>query len=387
MHKFYKDRAEVLLQYKKTSTSRKNPYTVLKLKSREGFSYYTTTRDKLKDLQGRVVKLGLITSGVDFAGFLSTFYAPSFSISLSREQGTQKKKLENYIDAQHQDPELAESFRALFLADRIGPDLRSQVSKWGIAHLFALSGFHLVLLGGIVFLLLYYPYIFLQKRYFRHRNRNFDLFVISAVLLFAYMLFVGSPPSLLRSFVMFFIGGVLYFFHVKVLSFEFLLWLLLLLLALFPYLLFSIGFWLSIGGVFYIYLFLHYFKDMPKFWLVVWLNGYLFLSMLPFAHLFFGVYSGFSLLSPFVSIVFGIFYPIELFLHAVGFGGMLDGFLSWFFALPQAYVDVRLDWYLFVIYAGVSLGAVFKKFFLWLQIGFGVLFLAYLNVLFFTGVF
>ncbi|MFP4332189.1 MAG: ComEC/Rec2 family competence protein, partial [Campylobacterales bacterium] len=328
------------------------------------------------------VTYGILTKDVSFAEYINGFFSPLLLLKLEFQDAQPFFSIKEYIKKQHSSIEANEIYQRLFFASEISKELRDSIIKWGVAHLFALSGFHLGLLGGMLFFILYYPYTLLQKRFFRYRNRNFDLFFIIAFILFAYMIFVGTPASLLRSFAMFLVGGLLYFRHVQILSFEFLGWVVLLLLAIFPELFFDIGFWLSVGGVFYIYIFIRYFLHINKLAFVLWLNIYLFISMLPLAHLFFGVYSPYGLLSPFISIVFVVFYPLVMVLHALGLGGLLDSYLLAFFTLPDRAIDIKLPWYLFIIYGAVSLLAMYKKRALWLQIALGTLFLLYLNVVF-----
>lgn len=383
-NKYYEDSGRVELQYKKFSQKRDREYTILKIRSDRGFIYYITSWDELKDIKNRAVSVGIITDKISFKGYLSSFFARSFKLSLKPSKPDLRDRLLFYVDSIHPNQSAKEIFGALFLADSISKRLRDQITKWGIAHLFALSGFHLALLGGVLFFILYYPYLWLQKRYFRYRNRNFDLFLVTSLILFFYLLLTHSPPSLLRSFAMFFVGGVLYFWHIKVFSFEFLGWLLLLILALFPQLFFSIGFWLSFGGVFYIYLFLRYFKDMNRFAMLFWLNIYLFVAMAPFAHLFFGIYSPYALLSPLISILFAVFYIIEIGLHFIGFGGVLDRYVEMFIYLPKEFIDFRISPLLFGVYAVVSLGAVFNRWLFYIQIILGVAFLLLLNILYLT---
>lgn len=381
-NKYYEDSGRVELQYKKFSQKRDREYTVLKIKSDSGFVYYITSWDELKDIRNQAVSVGIITDKISFKEYLSSFFAISFRLSLKPSTQDLRGGLLSHIDSIHANQSAKEIFGALFLADSISKELRDQITKWGIAHLFALSGFHLALLGGLLFFILYHPYLWLQKRYFRYRNRNFDLFIATSAILFFYLLLTHSPPSLLRSFVMLFVGGVLYFWHVKVFSFEFLGWLLLLILALFPQLFFSIGFWLSFGGVFYIYLFLRYFKDLNKFAMLFWLNIYLYIAMVPFAHLFFGIYSPFALLSPLVSILFAFFYIAELALHFVGFGALLDRYVEMFIYLPSRFIDFRISSLLFGVYAVVSLGAMFYRGLFYVQVVLGAAFLLLLNVIY-----
>lgn len=375
------DKGKVLLQYTKFSQKANKEYEVLKILSDKGYEFYTVSWDSIKDLEGREVTYGILSKDVSFFEYVDGFFSPLLLLKLEFKE-PKSFSIKEYIKKQHSSFKANEIYQRLFFASEISKELRDSIIKWGVAHLFALSGFHLGLLGGMLFFILYYPYTLLQKKFFRYRNRNFDLFWIITFILFAYMIFVGTPASLLRSFAMFLVGGILYFRHVQILSFEFLGWVVLLLLALFPELFFDIGFWLSVGGVFYIYIFIRYFLHINKIIFVILLNIYLFVAMLPLAHLFFGVYSPYALLSPFISIAFVVFYPLVMVLHALGLGGLLDSYLLEFFALPDRAIDIKLTWYLFVIYGVISLLAMHKKGALWLQIALSALFLLYLNAVF-----
>jgi len=65
-----------------------------------------------------------------------------------------RQRLAAHIDS-HFDMQTAALLRALALGDRSGidPDLRELLSRSGLAHLFAISGLHLGLVGGLLFLL------------------------------------------------------------------------------------------------------------------------------------------------------------------------------------------------------------------------------------------
>jgi competence protein ComEC len=373
------ERGEVLLQYTKFSKKADREYEVLKIASDSGYEFYTVSWDEIRDLEGRSVAYGILSKDISFLEFVDGFFAPLIFLKLELEE-PKSFSIKKFISAQHESLEANQIYQRLFFASSIDKELRDSIIKWGVAHLFALSGFHLGLLGGMLFFILYYPYTLAQRRFFRDRNRNFDMFLIISFILFAYMIYVGTPASLLRSFAMFLVGGLLYFRHVQILSFEFLGWVVLLLLALFPELFFDIGFWLSVGGVYYIYLFIRYFLHINKIAFVLLLNLYLFVSMLPLAHLFFGIYSPYALFSPFISIVFVVFYPAVMLLHLFGLGGVLDSYLLEFFALPKSVVDIKLAWYIFVVYGAVSLLSMYKRAALWLQIALSALFLLYLNL-------
>ncbi len=122
---------------------------------------------------------------------------------------------------------------------------------------------------------------------------------------------------------------------IELVSFTFLATIGMGLLALFPSLIVSLGFWLSIAGVFYIFLVLSYCQKINK-WIVslVCIPLGIFLLMQPLVHSIFGMTTPWQLLSPVLSIGFILFYPLVMVLHLFGAGGWLDGALVWLFALP-----------------------------------------------------
>ncbi|MCB5267736.1 MAG: ComEC/Rec2 family competence protein, partial [Candidatus Cloacimonetes bacterium] len=79
-----------------------------------------------------------------------------------------------------------------------------------MSHLLAISGFHLGVLSTVLFFLVRPMYRLFQKRYFPYAHANRDTFIFVACCLLLYMLFLGTPPSLLRAFGMLVVGFVLY---------------------------------------------------------------------------------------------------------------------------------------------------------------------------------
>jgi competence protein ComEC len=157
-------------------------------------------------------------------------------------------------------------------------------------------------------------------------------------------------------------GWVVILMGVELLSFKFLAAIALLLLALFPHLLVSLSFWLSIAGVFYIFLLLQYGKTYSK-WLIslLLIPVGIFLLMLPIVHMIFPVTSVYQLLSPLLSIGFIPFYPFVMLLHLLGFGSLLDDVLLWLFTLPKESVEHLLPWWVTGSYVGLSIYAIFDK--------------------------
>lgn len=361
--KFFRTEATVINQYQKTSKKGK-VYHVLKLKSVDGYTFITTNYEDIKDLKDRNVRIGLITDKVTFLDFLKSFYAPSFDIELLDYQTSFKEKLEEGIVSQHEAPFAKELFAALFLAKPISKSLRESVTTLGISHLIAISGYHLSFLFGLLYLLISKPYTFFQDRHFPYRNRRFDLTVGIIMILFWYVWLLDFTPSLIRSFVMMVFAFFLFHRNVKILSFEVLAVAVLFILALKPTLLFSIGFWFSVSGIFYIYLFLHYFKESNKWFIMIVINIWVYFAMIPVVHFIFPDFSFWQLISPLLSIGFGIFYPLEMLLHLVGYGDVLDGLLLKLFSIKGEIIELKTPLWFLALYVLSSFMAIFHKGFL-----------------------
>ncbi|RUM57050.1 MAG: hypothetical protein DSY40_01265, partial [Nautilia sp.] len=179
--------AKIINQYKKKN------YWVLKLKNNQ-VTFYTTSREDLKDILNYKVEVGVITKHIKFLDYLTTFYAPTFNLGL-----LEKPKYKEFIEKQHKDKYIANIFNALFFGDSLYYKTRQELSSLGISHLLALSGLHLVVISGFLYLLLTSIYDFLFPPY---RNRNIDLGFFILGILFLYLYLVDFPASLVRSFIM-----------------------------------------------------------------------------------------------------------------------------------------------------------------------------------------
>ena len=111
-------------------------------------------------------------------------------------------------------------FKALFFAGPLDKPLRNQLSALGINHLLAISGFHLGVLGFILFFIVSSLYRPIQGRFFPYRNAHRDVSVLVLVVLFAYLYFLDFVPSLLRAFAMSVFAYILYDRGMKILSFS-----------------------------------------------------------------------------------------------------------------------------------------------------------------------
>jgi len=337
--------AKIVNQYKKKN------YWVLKLKNNK-IEFYTTTRDDLKDILNYKVEVGVIAKNITFWQYLTKFYAPTFHLGL-----LQKPEYKNFIENQHNDKYIANIFDALFFGDSLYYKTRQQLSTLGISHLLALSGLHLAIISGILYLILSPVYNSIFPPY---RNRNIDLGILILIILFVYLAFVGFPASLVRSFLMEIIAFMFAFYLRDIFSFKLLFLTVISGIVIFPSFLVSLGFFLSVMGVFFIFLFFKYFKPTFINGLIV-LPIYLYIAMIPISHYFFGNFNFYQLFSPITTILFTLFYPLELFLHLIGEGGVLDRVIKSYLSLGNKFVTFYTPSFVFYSYLGVLGYLSFRK--------------------------
>jgi competence protein ComEC len=361
--------ADVLHHYTKFGKGR--GYGVLKLQYKSSVFYITSLRRFSQSLHK--VKIQADFGQISFLEYLKGFYIRSTILSFETKK-TFKKKLQNFITSQHSNHFTAQLFNALFLAVPPQDWVREKIASFGVSHLVAISGFHLGFLSGILFFIFRPFYTFFQKRFFPYRNAHVDIMALVVGILFIYVAFLDFTPSLLRSFAMLCFGFLLYVRNFKIISYQTLFLTVVFLLALFPNLLFSIAFWLSVFGVFYIFLFLQYFRSIKKYQIFILLHFWVFFAMQPIVHFWFDITTLKQLLSPFVSMLFYIFYPLEFVLHLIGYGGLLDEILLNFFGLEVDLKEVKVGLLFFVSYIVTSMLATYKKVFLYLSAALVLLF-------------
>jgi competence protein ComEC len=369
----------VLKQYtktKQTKTGKIKTYQVLKLKSSKGFSFYTSLPKKIPQLLGKKIKLEVWMGDISFYEYMSSFYSFSKLLYIYKEP-SYKEKAQNFIASQHKEKNLATIYNALFSASVLTPKLQTQFSSLGISHLIAISGFHLGVLSAILFFLIKFPYKFLQKRYFPYRSYARDSFVFIALILLSYLIFLDSPPSLLRAYGMLLIGFILYDRGIELISMQTLFLSVLILLALFPRLLFSIGFFLSVSGVFYIFLFILYFKHLSKLWQFFLLPFWVYICMLPYSLVIFGNFSLYHPLSILWTSLFTLFYPLSLLLHIFSLGDILDPLLKWLLGIKLDTIEMELSYGWLGVQVALSLAALYKKSFVSLLFIFDMAFFIY----------
>ncbi len=337
--------AQILLQYPKTKDQK--TYFVLKLQSK-GMIFYTTIKEPLKNLQYRYAQFFGKIKPCSFLESLKSCFFQTYSFSLTRKHNF-KSHARHFIDSVHSNALVGNLYRALFIGDSLNKDLRDRANALGINHLLAISGFHLGILSVSVYFLFSLFYTPLQKRYFPYRNAFYDIGVLVWVFLLGYLLLLDFLPSFFRAFLMGLLGFLACFFGVRLLSFKLLVLACGIAIALLPKLLFSVGFLLSVCGVWYIFLFLKhtqiFFKNssfLRRSFQAISLSVLVFLNMLIVAHAFFPMFSPYQLFSIPLGLIFIVFFPLSLFLHAVGLGSLLDPILNMPLTIPTISVPSPL---------------------------------------------
>ncbi len=355
----YETKVEVLNIYKKPT------YNILRLKA-QNFDFFANI-DKSEDIKKfDVLNMTIASLNISFWDYLKGFYTKA--IYFDKIERTPKfiDKIIVKINSNHEDEMIKELFQTLFLGTSISKELRDICTNYGISHVVALSGFHLAVLSFTIYWVLYFPYSFFHQRYFLYRNKKYDLILISLVFLFYYLILTDIIPSLLRAFVMLVL--TIYFLrsNIKIVSYTNLFFTFLIVIALFPKFLFSLGFWFSIIAVFYIFLFIQYFKNLNKYFQIIFFDFWMFLVFNPIVHFYFPQTTYEQFLSIIINILFAIFYVFEIVAHIFGFAIYFDGFIKDFLSYKMNVFSVETPFYFLLIYMIFSLISVFNKKAFWI---------------------
>ncbi len=350
----FETKAEVLNIYPKEK------FDVIKLKG-DGFEFFASfSKDEnIKKLD--FLNVVFDTRNITFYTYLKGFFTKILYFERGEKNNSVKEKIIKNIEENHDDFMIRELFNALFLAIPVSSQLRDIITAYGIAHVVALSGFHIVVLSFVIYWILYFPYSFLQNRYFPYRNRRFDILLITMAILFYYLLLTDIVPSLLRAFVLFSLGLYLLRSNIKVISYLTLFYTFLIVIALFPQYIFNIGFWFSIFAVFYIYLFIQYFKNGNKILLYIFFNIWMFLIFNPIVHFFFAQTAIEQFYSIPITIFFTIFYPLEIVAHIFNISSYFDDYLKIFLENKIYVYEVFTPLYFFILYILFSFFSIWSK--------------------------
>lgn len=207
---------------------------------------------------------------------------------------------------------------AMLLGDRTEMDknIEEQYRKTGVVHILAISGLHVAMVYSIFYVLL------VPLRYFKH-GKSFQI-LLSIVLIWSFVVFVGFHPPVLRAALMISIVHLALVFRRKSNIYHSLLFSACILLLLNPNFLFEVGFQLSYAAVFFIVYLLPVFQKIfqPKRTWSKWVVGFVStctaaqLGTLPFSMYYFHQTSGLFLAGNIV-MVFAAYVMIALGMLAV----------------------------------------------------------------------
>ncbi len=382
---FYYTNAKVITIYPQSAKNIQDSSQLVKVKSKEGYIFFIYLNSK-RSFKNQKVRVKLIPNKeIRFIDFMtiSFFKYKIKDIFLTKNIESKFEILQKEIISQHKNNFISEFYSAIFLATPISKELRLQVSKLGVSHLIALSGFHLSILWIFIYKLIAIPYKYTQKRYFPYRHSLLDIGFITILTLGFYLWFVDMPPSLIRSYSMILFAWILTLLGIEIFSFSFLLMIVLGLLSIDISLFFSIAFWLSVSGVFYIYLIGLHTKNIKNkiFKYLIFPIGIFFL-MLPVVHTIFDITSILQPFSILLSLIFILFYPISIFLHILGYGYIFDKYLLLLIDVSSKELSylMPLTFDILLIYLIVSITSIFSKNIFWFLVLISISYAIYLFI-------
>lgn len=344
-------------------------YSAMEFHSIDGYRFYSSKHINTQKLESKMVEVVFDSSRLTFVDFLRGFRTRSFDIvEVSDHSNTIQKRFMEFIANQHDDESLKRIFVSLFFETRLPDDLQQKINEFGLSAVMSLSGLNLSLLVGLIFLVLSKPYRFVQDRYFPYRNRNLDIFVFALCVMFFYAYLAGFSKPFMRALVMAVFGLFLISRGIKIVNFTTLFVTLLIVVAIWPSAFFSIGLWLSVIGVYYIFLFLRHTPNLKIWQSYTLLSVFVFLAMGVVARYLFPLFSLAQLSSPLTSVLFDLFYPIEVVLHIFTAGWLFDGALIYGLELESKTLNLATPEWFFYLFLGISALAYFRLEAFWLVV-------------------
>lgn len=317
-------RAEVIDQ--EVRLIAEQPKTSMKLRLENGSSVRCAMSPYLRDLRGRDVLIELQVAKVTFIDFLKGIHTRGVITEVYPELSL-KEKWYRRIALEHEDQWMRELYGALFVATPMSQEFQALVGAMGLSHILSISGYHYGIISLIAFFLLRSPYRWLQNRYFPYRHGNRDLFLLVLGILFFYLWALEFIPPMVRAFGMIAVGYWLYDRGIKIVSLQTLLIAVGVLIAFFPKLFFSLGFWFSSFGVLSIFIFIRYYEHWKPWQIFLALHLWCYLVLLPISLSIFGTFGWWHIGSIPLALVFNLYYPIVLGLHLTPWGDVFDPYL------------------------------------------------------------
>ncbi|MDD5212315.1 MAG: ComEC/Rec2 family competence protein [Sulfuricurvum sp.] len=302
------------------------PKTSMKLRLDNGSLCRCVMSPYLRNLRGREVLVELQVAKVSFLDYLKGFRVRG-SIQEVYPDLSLKERWYRSIAKVHAEPRMQELYGALFVATPMSQEFQTLVGAMGLSHILSISGYHFGILSVIAFFFLRPIYRWFHERYFPYRHGNRDLFFVVLGFLFFYLWALEFIPPMMRSFGMLCVGYFLHDRGVKIISFQTLLIALGILLAFFPKLFFSLGFWFSSFGVLSIFIFVRYYEHWKPWQIFLALHIWCYAVMLPISLSIFGTFGFWHIASIPLALVFNIYYPAVLALHVTPWGDWFDPYL------------------------------------------------------------
>lgn len=143
----------------------KDDFDILKLKA-SNFNFFTSFPKDEKIDKFQTLNIVFISKDISFLEYLKGFYTKTVYFDFLEKEEKFKDEIIKKINSNHQDKMISELFQALFLALPISKELRDICTNYGIAHVIALSGFHIVVLSFCIYWIVYFPYSFFHQKFF-----------------------------------------------------------------------------------------------------------------------------------------------------------------------------------------------------------------------------
>lgn len=344
------------------------PKTSLKLRLDNGSLCRCAMSPYLRDLRGREVLVELQIKNITFLDYLKGFRTRG-SILEVYPQLSLKERWYRSIAQVHDEPRMQELYGALFVATPMSQEFQTLVGAMGLSHILSISGYHFGILSLIAFFFLRPVYRWFQNRYFPYRHGNRDLFFIVLGMLFFYLWALEFIPPMVRSFGMIVVGYWLHDRGIKIISVQTLLIAVGVLLAFFPKLFFSLGFWFSSFGVLSIFIFVRYYEHWKPWQIFLALHIWCYLVMLPVSLAIFGTFGFWHIASIPIALLFNIYYPVILALHMTPWGDWFDPYLMDLFNLGDVH-GISVPMWSGILSIALALAAIRYKLAFW---GLGVL--------------
>ncbi|MDP3291280.1 MAG: ComEC/Rec2 family competence protein, partial [Sulfuricurvum sp.] len=264
------------------------------------------------------------------------------------------------IASVHEDQWMRELYGALFVATPMSQEFQTLVGAMGLSHILSISGYHYGIISLIAYFLFRSPYRWLQNRYFPYRHGNRDLFFMVLGILFLYLWALEFIPPMVRAFGMIAVGYWLYDRGIKIVSLQTLSITVGVLLAFFPTLFFSLGFWFSSFGVLSIFIFIRYYEHWKPWQIFLALHIWCYLVLLPISLSIFGTFGWWHIGSIPLALLFNLYYPAVLVLHVTPWGDWFDPYLLKMFESGDMNKVVIPMW-MGIFSVVLALGAMWRK--------------------------